>query len=362
MPLLSTQPRSAVDNCRNGRPPTGTIAGMPADPAPFPTEIRIAPYRTVLNRGSTGRLIGLDPETAVAIDHLPPPLAEMIDELEATAPTADLLARAVHRGATQDEAENVLRTLLRAGVVVDAARSGRRTARRASSRVLVLGNGPVGCGVATGLARAGVGDIQVLMRGRVGVGDLGTGLVNAHTGRALGDAVVDAVRRLAPNVRCSTTNALSQEVDLVVLADTLAVHPARLAILNADAVPYLPVRLRDGIGVVGPLVLPGRSACFGCLDRHRRDRDALWPTVAAQLIDRPGTGAPVAATAVAALGTAQALLALDEPEMSPPPTLNATLELDVTCGTLVRRRWSPRPDCGCGARLGVTTRTRRAQS
>ena len=35
--------------------------------------------------------------------------------------------------------------------------------------------------------------------------------------------------------------------------------------------------------VVGPLVVPGRSACLRCLELHRTDRDPGWPGVAAQL-------------------------------------------------------------------------------
>ena len=326
------------------------MAAVP-DSAPLPAKVRLAPYLTMLNRGPRGRMLGLAPDTAVAVDDLSEALAAMIDEVEATVPTADLVARAVRRGATREQAEDLLRELLRAEVLVDPARLSRQAARRASSTVLVVAGGPVGCGVATGLAQAGVGDVRVQMHGRVGVCDLGTGLVAADRGRLFRDAVVDAVRRVAPKARCSTGTVLGTRPDLVVLADTLAAHPAQLAVLHSEAVPHLSVRLRDGVGVVGPLVLPGRSACLACLDGHRRDRDPMWPTIAVQLIDRPGSGQPAAAAAVAALGTAQALLALDEPGSTPPPTLNATLELDVIRGTMVRRRWSPRPDCGCGARL-----------
>ena len=45
--------------------------------------------------------------------------------------------------------------------------------------------------------------------------------------------------------------------DLVVLADASAPDPAHVAPLMAAGTAHLPVRLRDGTGVVGPLVLPG---------------------------------------------------------------------------------------------------------
>ena len=47
--------------------------------------------------------------------------------------------------------------------------------------------------------------------------------------------------------------------------------------LHAAGVPHLPVRVRDGTGLVGPLVIPGVTSCLGCADLHRSDRDAAWP-------------------------------------------------------------------------------------
>jgi hypothetical protein len=98
-------------------------------------------------------------------------------------------------------------------------------------------------------------------------------------------------------------------------------------------------------------VLPGRTACLRCLELHRRARDPAWPAVAAQLVGRPGSADPACAVATAALATAQALVALDGTAGggAAPPTLDATLELDPSAGTLRRRPWPPHPDCGCGA-------------
>src|SRR4051794_25130621 len=116
----------------------------------------------------------------------------------------------------------------------------------------------------------------------------------------------------------------------------------------------------------GPLVLPGRSACLGCLELHRRARDPGWPAVAAQLMGREGHGEPEAAVATAALGVAQVLAVLDggtgpappgdgdgdgdgARTAGVPPVLGATLELDLAGGTLLRRPWTGHPGCTCGA-------------
>ena len=154
--------------------------------------------------------------------------------------------------------------------------------------------------------------------------------------------------------------------DVSVLADAAAPDPVRVAGLHLARVAHLPVRLRDGTGVVGPLVLPGRSACLGCVELHRRARDPGWPAVTARLLDREGSAEPATAAATAALGVAQVLAMLDMGDAGSgadaagpgsaqaPPTLGATLELDLAVGVLLRRPWTAHPDCTCGAPPRVT--------
>jgi hypothetical protein len=93
-------------------------------------------------------------------------------------------------------------------------------------------------------------------------------------------------------------------------------------------------------------VYPGRTACLRCLDLTRGDLDGRWPAVAAQLVGRVGVAEPAAASATVGLAVAQAVAAIENGQ---PPTLGATLELDVHAGRLRRRSWSAHPDCPCGA-------------
>ena len=46
-------------------------------------------------------------------------------------------------------------------------------------------------------------------------------------------------------------------VDLVVLSDYLVADPRMVRDLHSQGVPHLPVRVRNGTGLVGPLVVPG---------------------------------------------------------------------------------------------------------
>jgi len=82
------------------------------------------------------------------------------------------------------------------------------------------------------------------------------------------------------------------------------------------------------------------------LDLHRRDRDPLWPRLAAQLHTAPDRAEPVAA-ATAALGSAYAAgEILAHIDGAAPVTLGATVEIAGT-GRQRRRQWSAHPACGC---------------
>jgi hypothetical protein len=146
--------------------------------------------------------------------------------------------------------------------------------------------------------------------------------------------------------------------DLVVLTDFLTHDPWLVSDLMRFGIPHLMVRLRDGAGVVGPLVLPGLTSCLVCADHHRRDRDSEWPLICAQLLGQRGWASPATIAGTVALtqgqiehitavtcanGSSSATVA-DEP----PTTVNATVELRSHPSSLVVRRWAPHPLCGCG--------------
>lgn len=79
-----------------------------------------------------------------------------------------------------------------------------------------------------------------------------------------------------------------------------------------DDTVHLPVALERGRITVGPLVIPGRTACLACRDQHDRDRDPAWPRIHAQLICRPAGPVSAARIADAATLVAQLLSASAE--------------------------------------------------
>ncbi|WP_078308761.1 MULTISPECIES: hypothetical protein [unclassified Mycobacterium] len=171
----------------------------------------------------------------------------------------------------------------------------------------------------------------------------------------LSDTLAEALRHTSARIQRSTQSAHEkswQHVDLAVLADDLIADTRLLRILADAEVPHLSVRARDGTGLIGPMVLPGITSCLECADRHRRDRDAQWPAVAAQLTGAVGVAAPATILGTVAVALAQidrVLSAFRGQAPGPLVTLNATLELDLSTHALTARHWTAHPLCRCGA-------------
>ncbi|WP_199253726.1 cyclodehydratase [Mycolicibacterium mengxianglii] len=181
--------------------------------------------------------------------------------------------------------------------------------------------------------------------------------IRVHGRGPLADLVLEALRCSGARIKHSSQpHALvnAEGIDLVVLTDFLVADPRLLRELHEARVPHLQVRVRDGVGLVGPLVLPGLTSCLGCADLHRSDRDAAWPAVAAQLRDTVGAAnrATVLATAALALSQIDTVLTAIRGEHGPagpprPATLSATLEFDASTSSIATRHWPRHPMCPC---------------
>lgn len=185
--------------------------------------------------------------------------------------------------------------------------------------------------------------------------------IRVHGRGPLSDLLVDALRCSGARIRHSRQpHAVMRAdgTDLVVLADYLVAEPRMVRDLHEAGVPHLLVRVRDGAGLVGPLVIPGVTSCLVCADLHRSDRDAAWPAVAAQLRDTVGIAdrATMLATAALALNQVDTVIravrgtgGVRRGSAAPhaPSTLSTTLEFDVGASSIVARRWPRHPQCQC---------------
>jgi hypothetical protein len=292
-------------------------------------QIGVDPRRAVAltGVGAAARLIGLldgsrDRDQlvgAAAQLGIPTPLAERLLTLLAGAGLLIDYPAAVLRGLPADRRARLLPELAAASLARQDADGGAAVlARRCAAIVRIDGTGRIAAGIAEILVAAGVG---VETSGAVETGG------GAETGGG------NRTRRPA----------------LLVLAGQLPDPAARL-----PDVPHLAVSAREAIGMVGPLVRPGVSACLRCLDLTRADRDPGWPLILAQVSRRqaePVACGAVLAAAVAAQAAAQALAFVDCPAVAGPAE-NATLELMQPGWQWRRRGWPPHPACTCRASDG----------
>lgn len=151
--------------------------------------------------------------------------------------------------------------------------------------------------------------------------------------------------------------------DLVVLALPRPA-PALLAAANTaclgHGVPFLPVVISGHEAVIGPTVLPGRSACYDCFKQRLRTNAAFPEDDAAYEahLDEGTAGAtlpewPPFTTAVAALAAMEVIRLITR--FTPPVTAGQALFVDALTGTQrAGRVWKvPRcPSCMRARRAG----------
>ncbi|MFD3536944.1 TOMM precursor leader peptide-binding protein [Streptomyces sp. NPDC058664] len=288
-----------------------------------------------------------------------------------------------------DPALDPLRADLASLSVVHPApeRAARTLAARRALRVQVRGAGRVGATVAALLAAAGVGEVEVLDSGRVEPWETAPGGLPAES---VGERRATAARRLvghwrtgrggpgpsrAPasgrrsgSVRSSASASGGRGgsgegsgdagLSLVVVTprDGLGAYvpdplPAQRWV--ATGTPHLYAGVLEATGTVGPLVLPGGTACARCLQEERTDREPVWPRLLAQW--RSGAPHPLPAcdlglaTAVAGLAAAHALAFLDG---DLPASTGTRWSVSLPLLEWRVERLAPHPACPCGAARG----------
>lgn len=236
----------------------------------------------------------------------------------------------------EDEARRLLRAMLAAGALEDAARIPD-SVRWAAQADRDLAGRRFGAALRTTrdldsayAAMAARDSVRVLV---LGEGDLAEQLSESMSAAGL---------QMAAPARHAT---------IVVLAD--GHHPEVPAHFDHDLqdLPHVHLGVLGDRAIVGPLVVPGQTSCLRCAHLHRRDADPAWPLLAVQWAQVVASLAcpPIDPLLVRTASSHAALLvrmwadAPDEPEK----WANRALELRLPDG---RATWLERPPhalCGC---------------
>ncbi|MGH4034542.1 TOMM precursor leader peptide-binding protein [Actinomycetota bacterium Odt1-20B] len=233
----------------------------------------------------------------------------------------------------------------------------RKLAARRAMRVRVQGAGRVGSVVAAVLSGAGVGLVDVRDGGCVEPWDVAPGgLPVESVGERRDTSAQRLVRRCAPGRPPRPTgDPGEQELSLVIIAprdglDAHAPDPAAAEPLVASGIPHLYAGVVEATGLVGPLVLPGATACAGCLHRDRVRRDPSWARMSAQWRSGHARHVPACdlalATTVGGLAAAHALAFLDGAAAA---SAGVRWEASVPGFDWHARPVPPHPECPCGA-------------
>jgi hypothetical protein len=196
--------------------------------------------------------------------------------------------------------------------------------RRSVAKALVTGMENLVTPVAIALASAGVGHIAPVVAGERPQPDM-----------------ISTLSRIAPE---TTVSPLRVGVATVIVR--IGPKAPAVPMGRSRRAAVLEVTVRDGMIVVGPMLLPRGSPCGHCLDLHRRDRDPAWPVLAAQLATEasPADNCPVTTVlSAAALAAEEVLRCVDNRACS---TQGAALEVRRP-GEIRRRSWSTHPRCDC---------------
>jgi hypothetical protein len=193
-------------------------------PQAAPSLYALHPAMPVLLRPDGAVQVGWDPRRAVLVR--PPSglaaveLAALLRSMRSPIPITELQQQAADRGLKDTNGlTNLVAQLVGAGV---ATRGCKQSGGRAAS-IRVHGRGPLSDLLLEALRCSGA---------RI-----------AHSNQ--------------PHATVSPT-----AVDLVVLSDYLVADPRMVRDLHSQGVPHLAVRVRDGTGLVGPLVIPGVTSCL----------------------------------------------------------------------------------------------------
>lgn len=291
----------------------------------------------VLTRLDGELQVGCTPGTAQVIRGTSAPLASALRRLDGSRTISDIVRGT---GVEPDELNQVVEALSSAGLLEAPSSSGRRPT---ATTVRLLGAGTTGRRFAekfvpTAAAALCLIDPEPPVEGLYDHPEA-TGAESLRTQLRLTTAVPHGMLRIGEHwSQPGPAAALT-----VVALDRLECDRAITDTLLRTDQPHLFLRPAERGVVVGPLVLPGLTACTRCMDLYRCS-DPQWPRVLNQLCRTRVQVRPALLDWGTATALQQVLAFLSGHQ---PEALGSTIELEPDTWLPRVRRWPNHPGCGC---------------
>jgi hypothetical protein len=303
---------------------------------------KLRPQIPVLERAGGEIQIGVDSESALIFAE--PRLAPVLRTLDGVHHLQAIRETGIAEGLPAGQVDEALRVLAESHMLMEGGRGLPKPEVISGPSILLIGAGILGQTVARLLSQGRLGHLWLV--------DDERSEPNAHPRPGIARSRTEALRAIVSQMPETVvhaanhwTQAFHPPPDLTIIASE-TVEADRLVaadLLRADQ-PHLVVRSAGETAIVGPLVIPGRTACVNCTDLSRRDTDRGWPALLDQLTRLRLPASDLLNSWAGCLAATQALAFL---RSGTPEACGATIELNEHDLLTRWRTWMPHPGCGC---------------
>lgn len=218
---------------------------------------------------------------------------------------------------------------------------------RANAHVHIYRLDPLGVGIASALADAGIGIISTADTGTVTPHDHPL-LAKEMLGMPRAQACASLLRARNPQVRLDA----DQLPDMAVVSGSYGVDPYISARFTELGVPVLHAWVEEVDVLIGPLTIAHRTPCATCVYQHQVDSNADWAVLGPQAFAARPLVPAVASRELACAIIAREILAEIDGYTS---YLRTNLQVIPPIPELPSlHRIAPHPQCGCGAASAVS--------